>query len=157
MSSGQTANGTGPADSSFVEWTIGTGLAFTPGQTVIVTYTLDPTNIFTGSVYSYDPITGLINVNNIVIIAGDWSSIWNPSTDVNVTINLSGIAGAKGSTGETGPIGAMTGPTGSTGYTGEIGTQIYGNTGSPGSLAPSTARPGDFYIDFTTGIMYRLQ
>jgi hypothetical protein len=34
------------------------------------------------------------------------------------------------------------------------GTQIYGAAGAPG---PAYARIGDFYIDFSTGIMYQLQ
>jgi hypothetical protein len=51
----------------------------------------------------------------------------------------------------TGVIGA-TGPTGETGSQGDTGTQIYGNTGEP---SDSLGRLGDFYIDYSTGWMWR--
>jgi hypothetical protein len=53
----------------------------------------------------------------------------------------------------TGPTGAIgnTGPTGQTGTTGSS-TTIFGNTGTPLS---GTGSIGDFYIDFSTGWLWK--
>jgi hypothetical protein len=62
-----------------------------------------------------------------------------------------GGTGGSGTTGDTGPIGP-TGDTGPTGDIGPTGTLIFGNTGAP---SPAVGSVGDFYIDFSTGIMYQ--
>jgi hypothetical protein len=87
--------------------------------------------------------TGSIGVTGSIGSTGSTGSIGETGP--------TGVTGKTGSTGETGPTGES-GPTGVTGPTGIAGTQIYGGTGSTG---PTGAHIGDFYIDFTTGIMYQ--
>ena len=147
------ADGTGP-DGAYItqiEFTIGTGLSYTPGQTVIVTRDSNPTGyILIATVNTYNSATGLIDIIDIVLLAGvDWGW-WFPGGTETVTINMSGPVGPTGPTGATG----ITGPTGPIGQT---GTLIYGATGDPGTYAPASARIGDFYIDYSTGIMYQYQ
>lgn len=83
------------------DFLIGTDLAYTPSQTIIVSPNLDPNDHFHAIINSYYPLTGSMSVtctedNNI---AGETYSAW--------TINLSGAVGVPG---EIGPTGA-TGPT----------------------------------------------
>jgi hypothetical protein len=77
-------------------------------------------------------------------------------TGVAGGLGATGPTGFTGRTGSTGPTG-ITGPTGNTGPTGYTGTLIYGATGVPATYAPPSARSGDFYIDYATGIMYQFQ
>jgi len=117
------ADGTGP-DGAYItqiDFTIGTGLSYTSGQTVIVTRDTDPTGyILTAIINTYNPATGFIDIMNIVLLAGtDWSW-WFPGGTETVTVNLSGIQGPTGPTGPTGFTGP-TGVTGSTGWTGPTG------------------------------------
>ena len=84
-------------------------------------------------------------------------STWTP------VLNLIGATGATGATGAQSTVPGPTGSTGPTGAqstvpgpTGGTGTLIYGDNGMPASFAPATARPGDFYINFDDGYLYRL-
>ena len=156
-SSGQTNYGTGPADSYFVVFTIAPNLGYTASQPVIVTLTSDPTNYyFYGTIQYYTSSTGEISIENIKYLTGDWATAWNPSTDINVSVNLVGAIGPTGLDGSTGPTGSTgdpgnTGDTGPTGV-GDTGTIIYGDTGAP---TGGVGRIGDFYIDYATGLMYQ--
>jgi collagen type VII alpha len=90
--------------------TVGTNLAYIPGNSVIVSYDVAPlvTN-FEGRVNTYNPATGALTIDQITNING---TSYGSSYTYNV--NLDGIDGP------TGPLG--TGPTGATGQTGETGT-----------------------------------
>jgi hypothetical protein len=86
------------------DFLVGTDLAYTPSQTIIVSPDLDPNDHFHATINSYYPLTGSMSVtctedNNL---AGETYSAW--------TINLSGAVGVPGDIGPTGATGA-TGPT----------------------------------------------
>lgn len=99
------------------DFIIGTGLAYTPSQTIIVSPNINPNDHFHAIINSYYPLTGSMSAtctedNNI---AGETYSAW--------TINLSGAVGVPGDIGPTGPQGIQgpTGPQGPQGIQGEIG------------------------------------
>ena len=82
---------------------VGTGLAYIPGQVVLISY--DATNWMEGPVSNYNPVTGDMQVE-VSIISGS-------GTYYNWLVNLAGAGGIQGPTGNTG----ATGPTGDTGAT----------------------------------------
>jgi len=89
------------------DFVVGSGLAYTPSQTVIVSPNVDPNDHFHAIINNYYPLTGSMSVtctedNNL---AGETYSAW--------TINLSGAVGVPGDIGPTGSIG-VTGATGPT-------------------------------------------
>jgi hypothetical protein len=103
------------------------GLAWTVGQAILIAK--DSSNLMRGTVTSYNPTNGSLNVNVTSITGSGTYDSW--------AINLDGAVGQEGpagSTGSTGPTGA-TGNTGSTGSTGPTGAT--GNTGSTGSTGPT--------------------
>ena len=103
-----------------VTFTASQGLAYTPGQSVIATIPYDLANYFIGTVMSYIPSTGALNVTPTAYVGGGSASQFK--------INLSGAIGQQGPagyTGVTGPIGP-TGPIGATGHPGDI----YSTTGN---------------------------
>ena len=122
--------------------TISQGLAYTPGNSVVVSDTVNPlTERFEGTVQSYNSSTGVITIINIVNIIG------TPSSGKAYNVNLDGIDGPTGQTGATGSIGPQglqgdTGPTGYTGVTGEKGDRGFGDTGYTGEQGP-TGYTGD--------------
>lgn len=67
-----------------------------------------------------------------------------------------GPQGIQGKTGATGPAGAPgpAGPVGQTGADGPRGATWFTGTGAPGAI--SGAKPGDMYLDTTTGTFYVL-
>ena len=79
-----------------------------------------------------------------------------------VTNGAKGDKGEKGDTGPQGPNGA-TGPTGATGATGQRGSQWYSGTAVTGtsttgavfSTGISSALVGDYYLNTSTGAVYR--
>ena len=79
-----------------------------------------------------------------------------------VTNGAKGDKGDKGATGPQGPKGA-TGPTGATGATGQRGSQWYSGTAVTGtsttgavfSTGISSALVGDYYLNTSTGAVYR--
>lgn len=122
--------------------TVGTGLAYTVGQQVIIAY--DATHLMTGSVTSYNPATGAAVVNV--------TSTTGTGTFASWTMNLNAASGPAGPTGATGATGAAstvtgptgwTGPTGATGATGAASTVAgpTGPTGATGSTGPSVTGP----------------
>jgi hypothetical protein len=137
--------------------TIAQGLAYTPGNSVVVSDILNPlTERFEGTVQSYNSSTGVINLINIVNNIGTLDS--GKSYNVNLD-GIDGPTGQTGSTGSTGPTG-QTGPTGSTGptgYTGQKGDPGFGDTGytgytgeqGPTGYTGYTGEKGDGYTGVT--------
>lgn len=74
--------------------TVGTGLGYTIGQSVIIANTISQT--MTGSVSSYATGNGLLQVSV--------TSTTGSGTYTSWTVNLAGAAGVPGATGATGPI-----------------------------------------------------
>ena len=127
-----------PTDGSTVTITVGTGLAYTIGQEVVVAY--DLTRQFYLEITTYNSVTGSMSgVTSSKIGSGTFSA-WT----VNLT-GVAGIPGASGPTGVAGPTGATgvvgvtgaTGPIGVTGATGVIG--VSGATGVAGVTGPTGA------------------
>jgi hypothetical protein len=127
--------------------TIGPGLSFTPGNSIVVTSQSDPTHFFQGQVISYDPVTGTIEI----FVTGIYGSSSFPSDIYVVNLNpLDGIQGVSGPTGATGFTGA-TGAMGPTGYSGDIfySTTVGNWTSNPVTMGGSetlTFAPGLSYI-----------
>jgi len=108
--------------------TVGTGLAYTVGQQIIIAY--DGTHLMTGSVTSYNSATGAM-VANITSITGTGTySSW--------TMNLNAASGPAGPTGATGASGPNTINVGTTTVTGGTsGRVIYDNAGVVGEYPTS--------------------
>ena len=130
-----------PATGASVTFTIGTGLAYTPNQTINVYPLADPPDFFNATILSYTSGTGVIAVLcNSTDSAGETYSSWG--------VNLSGAVGAIGYQGPQGLMGAsstvmgpqgpqgfqgLKGPQGSTANTAIPSTQIaFGNTSGTG-------------------------
>lgn len=111
--------------------TIGTGLAYTAAQPIIIAN--DATHYMVGLVTSYNTATGAL-VANVTAITGT-------GTFTSWTINLNGASGPQGANGPTGPTGAtgaassVAGPTGPTGPTGPVGAG--GAVGANGPTGPT--------------------
>ena len=111
--------------------TIGTGLAYTAAQPVIVAN--DASHYMTGLVTSYNTATGALVVNVTAITGTGTFTSW--------TVNLNGASGPQGANGPTGPTGAtgaassVAGPTGPTGPTGPQGAG--GTAGTAGAQGPT--------------------
>ena len=117
--------------------TVGTGLAWTVTQPVIIAF--DASNSMTGTVTSYDSGTGAMVVNISAVSGSGTYTSWK--------VNLTGAAGVVGATGSTGPAGATgagaTGPTGATGSRGATGsTGPAGSTGPQGDPGGATGATG---------------
>jgi hypothetical protein len=106
--------------------TIGRGLSFTPGNSVVVVAQSDAGHLFQGQVLTYNTTSGAIE---IAITSVQGSAVF-PSDIYTVNLNpLDGIQGPTGSQGHTG----LQGPTGHTGIQGASGpTGIQGSTGVTG-------------------------
>ena len=105
--------------------TIGTGLAYTPAQDIIITY--DINNHQVCSVVSYNSGTGVLVIGPPITVTGSGTySSW--------TVNLEGAAGGDGSSGTSG----VNGSSGTSGVNGPQGVQgIQGITGSNGTSGTS--------------------
>lgn len=82
-----------PNHNDVVIMTVGTGLSYTPQQTVIVAY--DGIASFTATVNSYDANTGIINLTCLKKTGSGTYNTW--------TVNLTGAPGTQGDTGPAGP------------------------------------------------------
>jgi hypothetical protein len=102
--------------------TVGTGLALSIGQSVIIANS--SSNKMEGTVTSYNSLTGALVANVTLIIGSGSFSSWS--------VSLSGAPGPQGATGATGVAGTngSTGATGATGVAGTNGTN--GSTGATG-------------------------
>ena len=90
------------------------GSSYTPQQTVVIASTANTADHIHGTVSSYNPSTGELNIiiTNNTDVTNDVYASW--------TINLDGAVGVQGATGYTGATGVQ-GYTGATGVQGEIG------------------------------------
>ena len=116
--------------------TVGTGLAYSIGQDVLIAY--DDTNRMHGLCISYNELTGAMVVNVDSVTGSGTYSAW--AVNLNGAVGPQGAtgAGATGATGATGVVGP-TGPTGSTGLigpTGATGVGATGLTGATGATGP---------------------
>jgi hypothetical protein len=113
-------------------FTVGTGLAYSVGQTVIIAY--DISNSMVADVTSYNPLTGAICVN-VTSITGagnycSWSVNMNGAPGPAGPTGAAGATGAAGTAGATGATGAtVTGPAGAT-VTGPAGATVTGPAGA---------------------------
>ena len=125
--------------------TVDTGLALSIGQSVIIANSA--TDQMTGSIVSYDPLTGALVTNITAIVGSGTFSSWSVSLS-----GSPGPAGATGigATGATGPIG-LDGSTGATGLDGSTGaTGLDGSTGATGATGIGTQ--GATGLDGATGL-----
>lgn len=110
--------------------TIGTGLAYTAAQPIIIAF--DGSNFIDATVSTYNSGSGSLT---FVV-----TSVTGSGTHASWSVNIAGAQGPQGATGPTGPTGAdstvpgPTGPTGPQGIQGTAGTN--GNTGPTGPTGP---------------------
>lgn len=109
--------------------TVGTGLAYTIAQQVLIAF--DGSNYMIGTVTSYNSGTGALVVNVTSTTGSGTYSAWS--------VNLNGAPGPAGSTGPTGPTGAASNVAGPTGPT---GTGPTGPTGAASNVAGPTGPTG---------------
>ena len=113
--------------------TIGTGLAYTVAQQILIAF--DASNVLTATITSYNSGTGALNVNVTSFIGAGTYAAW--SINMNGAPGPQGIQGATGSTGAASVVPGPTGPTGNTGSQGATGsmgtTGLAGATGSQGA------------------------
>ena len=107
--------------------TVGLGLSFTVGQSIIIAY--DANNHNEAEVVSYDPLTGVLNFIVFRLTGSGTYSTWQ--------VNLDGATGGDGSSGSSGTSGtsSTSGTSGTTGSSGSSGTS--GTTGSSGTSGTS--------------------
>ena len=107
--------------------TVGTGLAYTTAQDILISYNIS--NHQVSMVTSYNPLTG-------VLVFGAPSEVTGSGTYSSWGVNLNGAAGGNGTNGTSGTSGlsgssGTTGTSGSSGVSGSSGTS--GTTGTSGS------------------------
>ena len=111
--------------------TVGTGLAYTVAQDIIIAY--NSTNHQVSMVISYDSGTG-------ILVFGAPSETTGSGTYSDWTVNLNGAAGGDGSSGTSGSSGVSgtAGTSGAAGTSGSAGTSgASGTNGSSGTSASS--------------------
>jgi hypothetical protein len=111
--------------------TVGTGLAYTVAQDIIIAY--NSTNHQVSMVVSYDSGTG-------ILVFGAPSEITGSGTYSDWTVNLNGAAGGDGSSGTSGSSGVSgtAGTSGQAGTSGSAGTSgASGTNGSSGTAGVS--------------------
>jgi hypothetical protein len=110
--------------------TVGTGLAFTTAQDIIIAY--DSANHQVSMVTSYDSGTG-------ILVFGTPSEVEGTGTFSDWTVNLNGAAGGNGTAGTSGSAGTSgeSGTSGVAGTSGSSGTS--GATGTSGSSGTSAS------------------
>lgn len=119
-----------------ISLTVGTGLAYTTAQDIIIAY--DISNHMIGMVHTYSSLTGNMTANITSVEGSGTFSSW--------AVNLNGAVGAVGATGATGAQGAtgagatgatgVAGPEGATGATGVGAAGPQGATGATGPQGP---------------------
>ena len=131
--------------------TIGTGLAYSIAQDVVISF--DINNHQVSQVVSYDPLTGILVIGPPTVVTGSGIySVWGVNLNgaaggngTNGTSGVNGIAGTNGTSGTSGVSGAqgvqgiqgiqgVAGTNGTSGTTGTSGTSgSSGNTGTSGT------------------------
>ena len=121
-----------PTQGGTLSLTVGAGLAYIAGNSVVVVDSGSALNRFEATVTSYSGTT--LDIGSITNITGTFTSpaIYN--------VNLDGVDGPAGVNGVTGATGFVYGLTGSAGATGETGRN--GVTGSTGSAGGATGETG---------------
>jgi hypothetical protein len=109
-----------------VDITVASGLAYTPGQQVVIAY--DDTNYLVATIENYNTTTGSLETNSNSNTGSGTYSAWS--------VNIGSSPGATGPVGPQGPAGA-TGATGSQGATGPAGPA--GSEGPSGKAFVVTA------------------
>jgi hypothetical protein len=151
------------ADTGSQTVTVGTSLAYSANQTIILTY--DASNHQHGRVTSYNSGTGSLVFDKYDFQGSGTYASWTVNLDGAVGAQgASGIQGASGSTGIEGASGATgiqgaTGVQGASGLTGLTGaTGVQGASGAGGGLSPwsiissnTTAVSGSQYLADTSG------
>jgi hypothetical protein len=99
-----------PTEGGSLNLTVGTDLAYIPGNSIVVVSSANSANRFEGTISSYNDTTGALTVSGITNIQGSFAAT------VVYNVNLDGIDGPTGDTGATG----STGPTGPTGAPGDL-------------------------------------
>lgn len=128
-----TSNTNNTIQTGLQSFIVDTDLSFTLNQNIIIVH--DISTFMNGSVISYNPITGQLEVNITDITGSGSYSFW--------TINLNGAKGELGPIGSTGIQGA-TGEAGTNGTDGATGaTGATGDTGAEGSTGPIGPRGSD--------------
>ena len=121
--------------------TIGTGLAYTTAQDILISYNIS--NHQVSMITSYNPTTG-------VLVFGAPSEITGSGTYASWSVNLNGAAGGDGTSGTSGLAGTsgISGPQGIQGVQGISGTSgvngSAGTSGTSGTSAPPTKSYGLF-------------
>ena len=122
-------------------FTVGTGLAYSVGQSIIIAF--DASNSMIATINSYNNVTGAM--------CATVTSITGAGNHCSWSVNMNGAPGPIGPTGAvgaTGPIGntGLTGATGATGGTGNTGltgaTGATGGTGNTGLTGATGATGG---------------
>jgi hypothetical protein len=108
--------------------TVGTGLAYSVAQDILISYNIS--NHQVSMVSSYNPVTG-------VLVFTSPSEVTGSGTYSSWLVNLSGAAGGNGTSGTSGANGTsgVNGTSGTSGSTGTSGTS--GSTGTSGSSGTS--------------------
>ena len=110
-------------------FTISTNLSYTAGDIVQLSY--DANNYVIGTVNTYNPSTGQLDITVSKSVGSGSYSIW--------TVNLAGSAGSAGTSGQSGTSGSN-GTSGTSGASGSSGTNgASGSNGSSGTSASSGA------------------
>ena len=138
------------ADTGSETVTVGTGLAYSANQTIILTY--DGSNHQHGRVTAYNSGTGALTFDKYDFVGSGTYASWTVNLDGAVGAQgASGVQGASGSTGLTG----ATGPQGASGVQGIDGASGYvGSDGATGiqGASGSTGLTGATGVDGASGI-----
>ena len=124
-------------------FTISTNLSYTAGDIVQLSY--DANNYVIGTVNTYNPSTGQLDITVSKSVGSGSYSTW--------TVNLAGSAGSAGTSGQSGTSGSN-GTSGTTGASGSSGTNgASGSNGSSGTSASSgtTGAAGNTASSGTSG------
>jgi hypothetical protein len=122
--------------------TIGTGLAYTVAQDILIAY--DINNHQVSMVISYNPTTG-------VLVFGTPSTVEGSGTYSSWGVNLNGAAGGNGSNGTSGTSG-LTGSSGTSGTRGTSGTTGTSGTSGSSGLTGTSGTSGIAGTSGTSGV-----
>jgi hypothetical protein len=122
-------------------------LSYIVGNSVIVVSSANNANKFEGSVQTYNSSTGVMDINNIQNITGDFTST------VVYNVNLDGIDGPTGQVGPTGPRG-YTGASGTSTTAANTFTYYLSSTTSSGDPGQGNFRLNNFSSQSAATALY---
>ena len=122
--------------------TVGTGLAYTTAQDILIAY--DVNNHQVSMITSYNPATG-------VLVFGTPSEVIGSGTYSSWGVNLNGAAGGNGSNGTSGTSG-LTGSSGTSGTRGTSGTTGTSGTSGSSGLTGTSGTSGIAGTSGTSGV-----